>query len=49
MTTYSIEGNYDKFVGKAQERYGEKKDELMTWADQWHEQAVSEAKREKTH
>lgn len=30
-----IEGNYDKFVGKAQERYGDKKDEIMKWADQW--------------
>ena len=29
-----IEGNYDKFVGKAQERYGDKKDDLMTWADE---------------
>jgi uncharacterized protein YjbJ (UPF0337 family) len=29
-----IEGNYDKFVGKVQERYREKKDELMKWADQ---------------
>ena len=28
------EGNYDKFVGKVQERYGDKKDELMKWADQ---------------
>jgi uncharacterized protein YjbJ (UPF0337 family) len=24
-----MEGNYDKFVGKAQERYGDKKDELL--------------------
>lgn len=32
-----IEGNYDKFVGKVQERYGEKKSELMKWADHWHQ------------
>jgi uncharacterized protein YjbJ (UPF0337 family) len=32
-----IEGNYDKFIGKVQELYGEKKDELMKWADRWHE------------
>ncbi len=32
-----IEGNYEKFVGKAQERYGDKKDALMKWADEWHE------------
>ena len=35
-----IEGNYDKFVGKVQERYGAKKDELMKWADQWHQKAT---------
>ena len=28
-----IAGNYDKFVGKVQEHYGEKKDELMKWAN----------------
>jgi len=32
-----IEGNYDKFIGKVQELYGEKKDELLKWADKWHE------------
>jgi uncharacterized protein YjbJ (UPF0337 family) len=32
-----IAGNYEKFVGKAQERYGDKKDASMKWADQWHE------------
>jgi uncharacterized protein YjbJ (UPF0337 family) len=34
-----IEGNYDKFVGKVQERYGDTKDELMKWADQWHQRS----------
>ena len=28
-----IAGNYEKFVGKVQEHYGEKKDELMKWAN----------------
>ena len=37
-----IEGNYDKFVGKVQERYGENKDELMKWADQWHQKSKPE-------
>lgn len=32
-----IEGNYDKFIGKVQELYGDKKNELMKWADRWHE------------
>lgn len=30
-----IEGDYDKFMGKIQERYGDKKDEVSRWADQW--------------
>lgn len=32
-----IGGNYDRFVGKVQERYGDKKSELMKWADRWHD------------
>ena len=44
-----IEGNYDKFVGKVQELYGDKKDELMKWADRWHEKpAPAAAVAEKT-
>ncbi|MBS0170685.1 MAG: CsbD family protein [Nitrospira sp.] len=31
-----IEGDYDKFVGRVQERYGEKKDEVVRWADDWY-------------
>jgi len=34
-----IEGNFVKFIGKVQERYGDKKDEVMKWADQWHRQS----------
>lgn len=30
-----IEGNYDKFLGKVQERYGLQKDEIAGWADKW--------------
>lgn len=30
-----IEGNYDKFVGRMQERYADRKDEVARWADQW--------------
>jgi uncharacterized protein YjbJ (UPF0337 family) len=33
--------NYDRFVGKVQERYGDKKRELMKWADQWYQKAPS--------
>jgi uncharacterized protein YjbJ (UPF0337 family) len=30
-----IEGNYDTFIGKVQERYGDKKDDIVRWADSW--------------
>jgi uncharacterized protein YjbJ (UPF0337 family) len=42
-----IGGNYEKFIGKVQERYGEKKDELMKWADQWHQLFQSEPRRKR--
>jgi uncharacterized protein YjbJ (UPF0337 family) len=43
-----IEGDYDKFVGKVQERYGDKKRELMKWANAWHEKpAAKPAEKEK--
>jgi uncharacterized protein YjbJ (UPF0337 family) len=44
-----IEGNYDKFVGKAQERYGDQKDEIMKWADQWHKRTQPEAMQGKPY
>jgi uncharacterized protein YjbJ (UPF0337 family) len=28
-----IDGNFDKFVGKVHQRYGDKKSELMKWAE----------------
>lgn len=31
-----IEGDYDKFVGRIQERYGDKKEEVVRWADDWY-------------
>ena len=34
-----IEGNYDKFVGKVHERYGDKMDAVTKWADQWHQRS----------
>lgn len=36
-----IAGSYDKFVGKVQERYGDSKAELMTWAAAWHAKPAS--------
>jgi uncharacterized protein YjbJ (UPF0337 family) len=35
------EGDYDKFMGIVQKRYGDQKEEVRKWADQWfdrHEQ-----------
>jgi uncharacterized protein YjbJ (UPF0337 family) len=33
--------SYDKFVGKVQERYGDRKNELMNWAAAWHRNPAS--------
>jgi len=30
-----IEGDYDKFIGALQVRYGEQKENVRSWADQW--------------
>jgi uncharacterized protein YjbJ (UPF0337 family) len=54
------ERSYDKIIGMLQERYGrncaslvrerygEHKDELMKWADQWQQRSLPETKKEKT-
>ena len=31
-----IEGDYDKFVGTVQQKYGDKKEEVNKWADKWY-------------
>lgn len=38
-----IEGDYDKFAGMVQERYGDKKDEVGRWADQWQSPSPSQS------
>ena len=30
-----IEGNYDKLQGKIQERYGDRKEEVQRWTEEW--------------
>ena len=40
-----IEGNYDKFKGKVQERYGDRKDELESWATKWYGESKDAAKQ----
>ena len=42
-----IGGNYEKFIGKVQERYAGKKVELMKWADAWHEKPTPKAVEKK--
>ena len=32
-----IEGDYEKFMGAIQRRYGDRKDEITRWADQWYQ------------
>lgn len=36
-----IEGNYDKFLGLVRERYGDRKEEVVKWLDQWYERLQS--------
>jgi uncharacterized protein YjbJ (UPF0337 family) len=33
-----IEGSYDKYEGKLQERYGDRKAEVKQWTDEWFKQ-----------
>jgi len=43
-----IAGSYDKFVGKVQERYGDRKSELMKWANAWHQKSAPKAAEKKS-
>ncbi len=36
------EGNYDKFIGRVQERYGDKKEDVLKWANDWYERQPDE-------
>ena len=38
-----IEGDYQKFQGTLQARYGDKKEEVSRWADQWFERQETDA------
>ena len=42
-----IAGDYDKFIGKVQEYYGDKKSELMKWAEAWQPKPAPEAEVKK--
>ena len=39
----AIEGRSDRFEGKLQERYGERKEEVRAWVDEWLENHPYEA------
>lgn len=36
-----IEGDYDKFMGALQKRYGDQKEEVSRWVDEWFESQPS--------
>jgi uncharacterized protein YjbJ (UPF0337 family) len=46
-----IEGSYDRFIGKVQERYGygDAKREVMKWTDAWHQKLAPKAEEKKSH
>ena len=39
-----IEGSYDKYEGKLQERYGDRKEEIRQWTNEWFKQHDAEKK-----
>ena len=40
-----IEGDYQKFQGKLQTKYGDRKEEVSRWVDQWFEHQDADAAR----
>lgn len=44
-----IEGDYDKFVGRVQERYGDKKEDVVRWADDWYTRQGRPSTERETH
>lgn len=43
----AIEGRTDRFEGKLQERYGERKEEVKAWVDEWLEKHPYETREHK--
>jgi uncharacterized protein YjbJ (UPF0337 family) len=39
------EGDYDKFLGIVQERYGDRKEEVTRWVEDWQERNAVESRR----
>jgi len=38
------EGDYDKFLGVAQKRYGDQKEEVQRWAEDWYEKNATKSR-----
>ena len=43
-----IEGSYTKYEGKLHERYGDRKDEIQQWTDEWFKRHNFEPQRRET-
>jgi uncharacterized protein YjbJ (UPF0337 family) len=43
-----IEGRYDKYEGRLQERYGDRKEEIKQWTDEWFKKHHFEQDGQKT-
>ncbi|BCA56972.1 CsbD family protein [Nitrospira sp. KM1] len=43
-----IEGSSDKLEGKIQERYGDRREEVKDWVDQWFDSHASDGKKSKS-
>jgi len=39
-----IEGDYDKFVGTVQKKYGDQKEEVTKWSDKWFQDYEAKSK-----
>jgi len=39
-----IEGDYDKFVGTVQRKYGDQKEEINKWSDKWFQDYEAKSK-----
>ena len=40
-----VEGDYDKFLGVAQKRYGDQKEEVQRWAEDWCEKNATKSRK----
>ena len=40
-----MEGDYDKFLGVLQNRYGDQKEEVERWADDWYRRHETQSRK----